>query len=354
VGDALQVADGVGYPVIVRPAFILGGGGTGIAHDRDQLRHIAERGLDASPISEILIERSVVGWKEYELEVMRDTADNVVVICSIENLDRWACTPASRSRSPRRRRSPTSSTSDARRRVRVHPRIGVETGGSNVQFAVDPAHRRAGHHRDEPARLRSSALASKATGFPDRKIAAKLAVGYRLDEVRNDITRETPGVVRTDDRLRRHQDPALGVREAAGLGAGARHADAVGRRGDGDRPHVPESLQKACARSRPAGSASTATRERELDCLGVEELVPAAAVRRLTDLPRRGRALRKFVSVGDRHARGHGDRSWFSTRCYEIGGRAGSTRRARPRRDHGAADWRPSQAVSASATSLSR
>ena len=194
VQEALAIAAEVGYPVIVRPAFILGGGGTGIAHDRSEMLRVAERGLAASPISEILIERSVVGWKEYELEVMRDHADNVVVICSIENVDAMGVhTGESITVAPAQTLTDVEYQRMRDAAFACIRRIGVDTGGSNVQFAVDPANGRAGHHRDEPARLAlERALASKATGFPIAKIAAQLAVGYRLDEILNDITGETP------------------------------------------------------------------------------------------------------------------------------------------------------------------
>src|SRR5262249_23432517 len=139
-----RVADQVGYPVIVRPAFILGGGGTGIAHDRDEMRHVAARGLAASPISEILIERSVAGWKEYELEVMRDTADNVVVICSIENLDPMGVhTGESITVAPAQTLTDVEYQQMRDAAFACIRRIGVETGGSNVQFAVHP---RPGRH----------------------------------------------------------------------------------------------------------------------------------------------------------------------------------------------------------------
>src|SRR5882757_6171918 len=193
VDDALRVGDEVGYPVIVRPAFILGGGGTGIAHDLDEMRGVAERGLAASPISEILIERSITGWKEYELEVMRDHADNVVVICSIENLD-----PMGVHTGESITVAPAQTLTDVEYQLMRDAafacirRIGVETGGSNVQFAVHPQTGEMVIIEMNPRVSRSSALASKATGFPIAKIAAKLAVGYRLDEVQNDITRETP------------------------------------------------------------------------------------------------------------------------------------------------------------------
>ncbi len=193
LGDAMDIAEQVGYPLIVRPSFILGGGGTGVAHSADEMRDIAERGLAASPVSEILIEQSVVGWKEFELEVMRDHADNVVVVCSIENFD-----PMGVHTGDSITVAPAQTLTDVEyQRMRDAAfacirRIGVDTGGSNIQFAVNPADGRQQIIEMNPRVSRSSALASKATGFPIAKIAARLAVGYRLDEVVNDITGETP------------------------------------------------------------------------------------------------------------------------------------------------------------------
>jgi carbamoyl-phosphate synthase large subunit len=193
LGDAMEIADQVGYPVIVRPSFILGGGGTGLAQTPDEMREIAARGLAASPVTEILIEQSVVGWKEFELEVMRDHADNVVVICSIENFD-----PMGVHTGDSITVAPAQTLTDVEyQRMRDAAfacirRIGVDTGGSNIQFAVNPADGRMLIIEMNPRVSRSSALASKATGFPIAKIAARLAVGYRLDEVMNDITGETP------------------------------------------------------------------------------------------------------------------------------------------------------------------
>ena len=191
--EAMLVGEEIGFPVIIRPSFILGGAGTGIAHSADDLRTIAARGLDASPISEILIERSIAGWKEYELEVMRDRADNCVVVCSIENFD-----PMGVHTGDSITVAPAQTLSDVEyQRMRDAAfacirRIGVETGGSNIQFALNPENGDMVVIEMNPRVSRSSALASKATGFPIAKIAARLAVGYRLDEIINDITGETP------------------------------------------------------------------------------------------------------------------------------------------------------------------
>jgi len=191
--EAVVVADEIGYPIIVRPSFILGGHGTGIAHDRETFAHLAAAGLDASPVSEILVERSIAGWKEYELEVMRDNADNCVVVCSIENFDPMGVhTGDSITVAPAQTLTDVEYQAMRDDAFTCLRRVGVETGGSNVQFAVDPTDGRRLIIEMNPRVSRSSALASKATGFPIAKIAARLAVGYLLDEIPNDVTRATP------------------------------------------------------------------------------------------------------------------------------------------------------------------
>jgi carbamoyl-phosphate synthase large subunit len=193
VDDALVLAEKIGYPVLIRPSFTLGGAGAGIAHNADELRERAGRGLRASPVQQVLIEQSVLGWKEYELEVMRDAADQFVVICSIENLDAMGVhTGDSITVAPA-----MTLTDREYQRLRdaakkVLSAVGVATGGSNVQFAVNPRDGKLVVIEMNPRVSRSSALASKATGFPIAKIAALLAVGYTLDEIKNDITRVTP------------------------------------------------------------------------------------------------------------------------------------------------------------------
>jgi len=191
--EAMVVGERIGFPLMIRPSFILGGAGTGTAHDRSQLARVAAEGLAASPISQILIERSIAGWKEFELEVMRDRMDNCVVVCSIENLDPMGVhTGDSITVAPAQTLSDVeyqAMRDDAFACIR---RVGVETGGSNIQFAVDPRTGRRLVIEMNPRVSRSSALASKATGFPIAKIAARLAVGYTLDEITNDITGVTP------------------------------------------------------------------------------------------------------------------------------------------------------------------
>jgi carbamoyl-phosphate synthase large subunit len=191
--EALQVASSLGYPVMVRPSFVLGGGGSGLARDAEHLLTVAGEGVAASPIGEVLVEESVEGWKEFELEVMRDVADNAVVVCSIENVDPMGVhTGDSITVAPAQTLTDREYQRMRDQALACIRAVGVETGGSNIQFAVEPATGRMVVIEMNPRVSRSSALASKATGFPIAKIAAKLAVGYRLDEIANDITGETP------------------------------------------------------------------------------------------------------------------------------------------------------------------
>src|SRR5438045_2964966 len=193
VREAQRVVQSLGFPVVIRPSFTLGGTGGGIAFNSEEFESIVQRGLDLSPVHAVLIEESVIGWKEYELEVMRDLKDNVVIICSIENFD-----PMGVHTGDSITVAPAQTLTDkeyqymrdaAKSIIRA---IGVETGGSNIQFAVNPEDGKMLVIEMNPRVSRSSALASKATGFPIAKIAAKLAVGYTLDEIPNDITKQTP------------------------------------------------------------------------------------------------------------------------------------------------------------------
>ena len=193
VEGALRIAEEIGWPIIIRPSFILGGAGTGIADNADDFQRLAHEGIVASPIGEILVEKSIAGWKEYELEVMRDRADNCVVICSIENFDPMGVhTGDSITVAPAQTLSDVEYQAMRDDAFAILRRVGVETGGSNVQFAVNPETGERLVIEMNPRVSRSSALASKATGFPIAKIAARLAVGYTLDEIQNDITRVTP------------------------------------------------------------------------------------------------------------------------------------------------------------------
>jgi carbamoyl-phosphate synthase large subunit len=193
LSEARNIAGAIGYPVVIRPSFILGGAGSGVAHDPEELELVAGQGLELSPVHEVLIEESLVGWKEFELEVMRDLADNVVIICSIENVD-----PMGVHTGDSITVAPAQTLTDREYQIMRDAsmacirEVGVETGGSNIQFAVDPRSGRQVIIEMNPRVSRSSALASKATGFPIAKIAAKLAAGYLLEEIPNDITRRTP------------------------------------------------------------------------------------------------------------------------------------------------------------------
>ncbi|MGO3884882.1 MAG: carbamoyl-phosphate synthase large subunit, partial [Mycetocola sp.] len=193
VEEAKEFAKDLGYPLVVRPSFTMGGLGSGFAYDEADLVRIVGDGIHSSPTSEVLLEESILGWKEYELELMRDTADNTVVVCSIENVD-----PVGVHTGDSITVAPALTLTDREYQklrdigIDIIRRVGVDTGGCNIQFAIDPADGRIIVIEMNPRVSRSSALASKATGFPIAKIAAKLAIGYRLDEIPNDITRVTP------------------------------------------------------------------------------------------------------------------------------------------------------------------
>ena len=246
--EAMEIGEEVGYPLIIRPSFILGGSGTGFASDADDLRRVAAHGLATSPVSEILVEQSIAGWKEYELEVMRDHADNVVVVCSIENFDAMGVHTGDSITV-----APAQTLTDVEyQRLRDEAfacirRIGVDTGGSNIQFAVNPTNGEVVVIEMNPRVSRSSALGEQGDRVPDRQDRGAPGGGLppRRDPERHH--RRDAGVVRADDRLRRHQDPAVGVREAPGRVSRAGHDDAVGRRGDGDRAHLPRELPEGVA-----------------------------------------------------------------------------------------------------------
>ncbi len=312
LAEAREVVATIGLPVIVRPAYILGGKGTGIADTAEQFEAIASAGLEASPISEILIEQSIAGWKEYELEVMRDRADNCVVVCSIENLDPMGVhTGDSITVAPAQTLTDVEYQKMRDAAFACIRRVGVETGGSNVQFALDPTDGAMVVIEMNPRVSRSSALASKATGFPIAKIAAKLAVGYTLDEIRNDITKATPAsfeptidyVVTKVPRWAFEKFPGTtGVLGTQMQSVG--EAMAIGRT-------FPESLQKAL-RSLEQGryGLNCDPAEAEYEPWTGEELVARAA----TATPDRPfhleAALRRGISVDHLHAATKVD-PWF-------------------------------------------
>jgi carbamoyl-phosphate synthase large subunit len=317
--EALEIGERVGFPVIVRPSYILGGGGTGIATDIEELRLAAANGLDASPIREILIERSIAGWKEYELEVMRDRADNCVIVCSIENFDPMGVhTGDSVTVAPAQTLSDVEYQKMRDAAFSCIRRIGVETGGSNIQFAINPVDGAMVVIEMNPRVSRSSALASKATGFPIAKIAARLAVGYTLDEIRNDITGETPAsfeptidyVVTKVPRWAFEKFP--GIPEALGTRMqSVGEAMAIGR-------NFPESLQKAL-RSLETGRAglNCDPAEKLYEDLTDEELVAKAAVA-TPDRPfHLEAALRRGVTAERLHAESGVD-PWFLDQIARI------------------------------------
>ncbi|MGH9305461.1 MAG: carbamoyl-phosphate synthase large subunit [Acidimicrobiales bacterium] len=317
--EAHAVARRVGFPVIVRPSYILGGAGTGIAPDAESFGELARAGLAASPISEILIESSIAGWKEFELEVMRDKADNCVVVCSIENFDPMGVhTGDSITVAPAQTLTDVEYQAMRDAAFACIRRIGVETGGSNIQFAVNPQDGELVVIEMNPRVSRSSALASKATGFPIAKIAARLAVGYTLDEISNDITKMTPACFEPTIDYVVVKVPRWAFEKFPGVSdiLGTRmqsvgEAMALGRT-------FPQSLQKAL-RSLETGRAglNCDTGEKIDDMLDTDELVRRAS------RPTPGRpyhveaALRRGVSV-DRLAASSGIDPWFLDQILAI------------------------------------
>ena len=319
VSEAVAAASEVGYPVMVRPSYILGGGGTGTAADREELEQIVAAGIEASPVGEVLVEESVVGWKEFELEVMRDRNDNGVIVCAIENLDPMGVhTGDSITVAPAMTLSDREYQEMRDEALRILRIIGVETGGSNVQFAVDPETGRRIVIEMNPRVSRSSALASKATGFPIAKIAARLAVGYTLDEVANDITGATPAsfepaldyvvvkVPRFDFAKFPNTPPVLGT-----MMRSVGEAMAIGRT-------FPEALQKAL-RSLETGRAglNADAGEAALQAMSDEELTAAIGVPTPERIFHVGEALRRGMGV-DAVARGSMIDPWFVDQMAEI------------------------------------
>ena len=317
--EAREVVARIGLPVVIRPAYILGGRGTGIASTPEEFEFVASRGLAASPISEILIERSIAGWKEFELEVMRDRADNCVIICSIENVDAMGVhTGDSITVAPAQTLSDVEYQQMRDAAFACIRRVGVETGGSNVQFAVDP---RTGDQvviEMNPRVSRSSALASKATGFPIAKIAAKLAVGYTLDEIPNDITRVTPAsfepvidyVVTKIPRWAFEKLPGADSRLGTQMQS-VGEAMAIGRT-------FPESLQKALrSLEQGRGGLNADPAEVEVDGVGTEELLAEVSVARPDRIHGVESLLRRGVSVEQVHE-ATGIDPWFLDQMLAI------------------------------------
>ena len=325
---ARAVAEKIGrYPLIIRPAYTLGGTGGGIAYNREEFEELAKRGLELSPVSEILVEESLLGWKEFEMEVMRDRADNCVIICSIENFD-----PMGVHTGDSITVAPIQTLTDKEYQIMrdasfaVIRAVGVETGGSNIQFAVNPDNGRMVVIEMNPRVSRSSALASKATGFPIAKIAAKLAVGYLLDEIRNDITRETPAsfeptidyVVTKVPRFAFEKfpqaDPTLNI-QMKSVG----EAMAIGRT-------FKESIQK-CLRSLEIGRSGLGGDGKPWrignDVYGDRDILPREIITRKLSVPNAERvffirhALRAGFALEEIFALTRIDR-WFLTQLKEI------------------------------------
>ena len=252
-----QALDLIGLPAIIRPSFTMGGTGGGIAYNRSEFFDIVESGIDASPTNEVLVEESVLGWKEYEMEVVRDKKDNCIIICSIENIDPMGVhTGDSITVAPALTLTDKEYQIMRNASIAVLREIGVETGGSNVQFAVNPADGRLVVIEMNPRVSRSSALASKATGFPIAKVAAKLAVGYTLDELDNDITQgATPASFEPSIDYVVTKIPRFAFEKFPGAEHDADDRDEVGRRSHGDRPHLRRiAAEGAARRSKPAST----------------------------------------------------------------------------------------------------
>ena len=249
--EAIAALEHVGLPAIIRPSFTLGGTGGGVGYNREEFAEIVERGLDASPAHQVLVEESVLGWKEFEMEVVRDHADNCIIICSIENVDPMGVhTGDSITVAPALTLTDKEYQIMRNASIAVLREIGVETGGSNVQFAVNPADGRLVVIEMNPRVSRSSALASKATGLPDRQGGRQARRRLHAGRARErHHGRRHARLLRAHHRLRRHQDPALRVREVSRRRAHADHLHEVGGRGDGDRAHVRREPAEGAARA---------------------------------------------------------------------------------------------------------
>ena len=264
--QALEALDDIGLPAIIRPSFTLGGTGGGIAYNKAEFIEIVEGGIDASPTNEVLIEESVLGWKEFEMEVVRDKKDNCIIICSIENVD-----PMGVHTGDSITIAPALTLTDKEYQIlrdasiAVLREIGVETGGSNVQFAINPVDGRLVVIEMNPRVSRSSALASKATGFPIAKVAAKLAVGYTLDEIANDITGgATPASFEPTIDYVVTKIPRFAFEKFPGASTGAHDLDEIGGRSDGDRAHLPGKPAESPAIAGDRANRSRRNRHRRL------------------------------------------------------------------------------------------
>ena len=239
VADAEAIVGELGYPVVLRPSFTLGGAGGGIAHDHDELLSIVGQGLELSPAGEVLVEESIEGWKEFEMEVMRDHVGNGIIVCSIENFDAMGVhTGDSITVAPAQTLSDVEYQRMRAASLAILEKIGVETGGSNVQFAVNPGKRPHDRHRDEPARVAFLGAGVEGHGIPHREGRGEAAVGYTLDEIVNDITKATPACFEPSIDYCVVKVPRFAFEKFQGTGRHAVHAHEGRGRGHGHRPHV--------------------------------------------------------------------------------------------------------------------
>ncbi len=293
--EAERALPEVGLPAIVRPGFTMGGHGGGIAWTEPEYRQVVAEGLAASPIGQVLVEESVIGWGEFELEVMRDRNDNVVIVCSIENIDPMGVhTGDSVTVAPQQTLSDTLYQQLRDQALTVIRAVGVETGGSNIQFAVNPETEEIVVIEMNPRVSRSSALASKATGFPIAKIAARLAVGYALEEIDNDITRKTPASFEPTIDYVVVKWPRFAFEKFPGADRPAPHLDAVGGRGDGDRAHLQAGVRQGDALARARRAA--VLRRRTTTCWSGSSRPPTTATR--SSSRRSGAATPRTSSAG--------------------------------------------------------
>nr|MDQ6915232.1 carbamoyl-phosphate synthase large subunit [Actinomycetota bacterium] len=311
LAEAQDARDDIGLPIVVRPAFTLGGWGGGVAHTPDEFRHIVSQGLAASPIGQVLLDESVLGWGEFELEVMRDSNDNVVIVCSIENLDPMGVhTGDSVCVAPQQTLTDRQYQVLRDQAIAAIRAVGVETGGSNVQFAVNPATDEVVVIEMNPRVSRSSALASKATGFPIAKIAARLAVGYALEEIDNDITKRTPASFEPTIDYAVVKWPRFAFEKFPGIdGELTTHMKSVG-----EVMAIGRTFQQAFAKAMRSRELDAVPR---LDGLAAEELVDRAARPSAERFDAVLEALRRGAGVEDLHARTSID-PWFLRELAEL------------------------------------
>ena len=339
--EALAVQSEIGFPTVIRPSFTLGGSGGGIAYNREEFEAIVARGLDASPTNEVLLEESVLGWKEYEMEVVRDRVDNCIIVCSIENLDPMGVhTGDSITVAPAQTLTDREYQRLRDASIAVLRKIGVDTGGSNVQFAINPEDGRVLVIEMNPRVSRSSALASKATGFPIAKIAAKLAVGYTLDELKNEITGgATPASFEPTIDYVVTKIPRFTFEKFPGREHAPDHADEIGGRGDGHRPNLPGIDAEGAAQPGDRPRRLRRAVDPAADRRGGREAVLRTALAGTEPDPVRGRRVsRRMDAAAD--LRCHQDRSLVPGADRGLAARGGAAGQGRLRKPRAAAPAR--------------